>query len=70
VSKNFCLSNALGTSQVPHDEGRMVTNVAKHAAHVVAFDNLGYDSSPDIHGVPSPREIEEMPPPPPPFIPG
>jgi hypothetical protein len=45
-----------------------VTNIAERAARVVAFDNLADDSSPEIHGVPSPKQTEEMAPAPPLFI--
>jgi hypothetical protein len=69
VSKFFCFSDASGTSQGPRNEGYTMTSIGERATHVVAFNNLGDDSSSDIRGVPSPRETEEMPPPPPSFMP-
>jgi hypothetical protein len=70
VSKKCCLSDAPGPSHGSRDEGRTMTNNTEHVARVAAFNNLGDDSSPDICGVPSPKETEEMAPPPLPFIPG
>jgi hypothetical protein len=46
-----------------------MTNITEHVVRVVAFDNLGGDSLPDVRGVSSPKEMEEVAPPPPPFIP-
>jgi hypothetical protein len=47
----------------------VATKIAERGARVAAFNNLGDDSSPDIHGVPSPNETEEVAPPPALFVP-
>jgi hypothetical protein len=50
VFKKFCLLGAAGSSHGPHTAGIAAT----HAAQVSAFDNLGDDSSPDVHKTSSP----------------
>jgi hypothetical protein len=71
VSKKFCLLDVPSSSHGPRDQGRVAIKVGGEcASRVVTFDNLGDDSSLDIHEASSPRETEEVPPPPPPFIPG
>jgi hypothetical protein len=69
VSENFCFLDLLGSSHGPRDEDRIVTKVDERGAHVMAFNNLGDDSSSDIHEAPLPRVTEEVPPPSPPFMP-
>jgi hypothetical protein len=70
VSKKFYLLDLPGSSHGPHDEDRVVNKVHECTARVMAFDNLGNDSSPDIQRAPSPRVTEKVPPPPPSFMPG
>jgi hypothetical protein len=54
VSKFFCLLDAPSSSHGPHDEALAMTKVGECAARVVAFDNLGDDSSPNVHETPLP----------------
>jgi hypothetical protein len=54
VSKKICLLDAPSSSHDPHDRGLTATKAGKCTARVVAFDNLGDDSSPDVHGAPLP----------------
>jgi hypothetical protein len=57
ILKQFCLLDAPSSSHSPRNGGRTVTKVSEHTAHMVAFDNLGDDSSPDVHETPfAPRE--------------
>jgi hypothetical protein len=70
VSKKFCLPDASDPSHVSRNKDHAATNIAERGARVLAFNNLGDDSSPDVHGVPSPKETKEMAPPPLPFVPG
>jgi hypothetical protein len=51
----FLLSRCTG----PRDEGLTTTNVGERTAHVVAFDNLGDDSSPDVRGTPSCKRLDK-----------
>jgi hypothetical protein len=59
VSKFFCLLDIPASSHGPHHEGLTMTKVGECAAHVVAFDNLGNDSSSDVRGTLSPKRTGE-----------
>jgi hypothetical protein len=65
VSKQFCLLDAPSSSHSLRDGGPAVTKVSERTAHVVAFDNLGDDSSSDVRETPLPQESKELPSPPP-----
>jgi hypothetical protein len=54
VSKKFCLLDAPSSSHGPRDSGLATTKVGERTARVVAFDNLGDDSSPDVRETPMP----------------
>jgi hypothetical protein len=58
VSKKLCLLDLPGSSHGPRDKDHVVTKVDERAACVMAFDNLGDDSSLDIRGSPSLRVTE------------
>jgi hypothetical protein len=55
VSKKFHLLDVAALSYGFHAMGVAVT----HIARVPTFDNLGDDSSPDVHGTPAPKRTEE-----------
>jgi hypothetical protein len=59
VSKNFFLLDVPTPSHGPREEGLAMTHAVELAAHVAAFDNLGDDSSPDVHWAPSPKGTRE-----------
>jgi hypothetical protein len=68
VSKKFCLSDVLGSSQSRHDEGHhAVETVAERPPRIISFDNLGEDSTPDIREASLPKRIADVPAPPPPL---
>jgi hypothetical protein len=71
VSKNYCLSNVPGSSQSRRDESHhTVETIVERAPHVITFDNLGDDLSPDIRETLPPKRVGDVPPSPPPFLPG
>jgi hypothetical protein len=70
VSKIFCLLDLLASSHGLHDEGPAMAYGGERAAHVMAFNNLGDDSSPDVRNTPSPKRTREKRPAPPPSISG
>jgi hypothetical protein len=70
VPKIFCLLDAPSSSHGPCDGGTAMTKVSKRAAHVVAFDNLGDDLSPNVFQTPLPQGSQEERPPPPPLMHG
>jgi hypothetical protein len=69
VSKFFCLLDAPSSSHGRRGRGATAAKADKQAAHVVAFDNLGDDSSPDVREAALPQENEECLPPPSPLMP-
>jgi hypothetical protein len=54
VSKFFCLLDAPSSSHGHRGGGAAIAKVSERAARVVAFDNLGDDSSPDVREAPLP----------------
>jgi hypothetical protein len=58
VSKNFWLLDVPAPSRGHHPKGRSVTHAAERVVCVVAFDNRGEDSSPDVRQTPSPKKAE------------
>jgi hypothetical protein len=69
VFKNFCLSDVPSSSQSQRDEDhRAIETVGEHASHVITFDNIDNDPSPDVRETSPPRKIAEVPPLP--FMPG
>jgi hypothetical protein len=70
VSKIFCLSDVPDSSQNQHDESHcLVQMIGERAPHVITFDNLNDDSSPDVHGTSPLGKVADVPLLPPPFIP-
>jgi hypothetical protein len=70
VSKFFCLLDVPASSHGVHAEGPTVAYGGEHAARVMAFDNLGDDSSPDVCKTLSPARTREKCPAPPPSLSG
>jgi hypothetical protein len=70
VSKFFCLLDVPTSSHGLRDEGPATVYGGEHAAHVMAFDNLGDDSLLDVRKTPSPKRTGEKHPAPPPSISG
>jgi hypothetical protein len=68
VSNFFCLLDVPASSDGVHDEGPGMAYGCERAAHMMAFDNLGDDSLPDVHKIPSPKGAGEKRPAPPPSI--
>jgi hypothetical protein len=61
----FCLLDVSSSSHCRHAGGAAVAKADERAARVVAFDNIGDDSSLDVHEAALPQESEERLPPPP-----
>jgi hypothetical protein len=62
VSKIFCFSDVLGSSQSQCDEGQCkIETIVERSPRVITFDNLGDDSSPDIHEASPPKRIANVP---------
>jgi hypothetical protein len=57
--KTFFLLDVPTPSLGPREEGLAMTHDVELAARVVAFDNLGDDSSPNVHRAPSPKGTRE-----------
>jgi hypothetical protein len=59
VSNFFCLLDVSASSHGVHDEGPDMAYSCERAARMMAFDNLGDDSLPDVHKIPSPKGAGE-----------
>jgi hypothetical protein len=70
VSKFFCLLDVPASTHEIRDKGPAVAYGGECVAHVMAFDNLGDDSLPDICRTPTPRRTGETHPAPPPSLSG
>jgi hypothetical protein len=57
VSKKVCLFDVAALSHGVHTVVLGVTHVER-TSRVPAFDNLGDDSSPDVHDIPPPKRLE------------
>jgi hypothetical protein len=64
-----CLLDASSSSHGPCSGCPTATKASEHTARVLAFNNLGDDSSPDVHETPLPQESKEERLPPPPLMP-
>jgi hypothetical protein len=70
VSKKNCLLDVLTSSHGVHDKGPTAAYGGERTARLVAFYNLGDDSSPDVRKTPSPKRTGEKHPTPPPSLSG
>jgi hypothetical protein len=71
VSKKFCLSDLPASSQIRRDKGHhAVQTIGEQAPCMITFNNLGDDSSSDVHEASPPLKVADALPPPPPFMPG
>jgi hypothetical protein len=59
VSKKFCLLDVAAPSSGLRGAGLTMTRAGERVARVVAFDNLGDDSLPDVRKTPSPMRAGE-----------
>jgi hypothetical protein len=69
VSNKFCLLNVVALSHRIYGTGHGMTH-GERVARAPAIENLGDDSSPDVHKTPSPKRVGGKRASPPPSSPG